>query len=70
MREPFQGHLRIKHYCYRMAKTEHDCFREAADRIWDMAKEYKTKGLRDLEEELKELAAQLHRKSRDLKTII
>ena len=53
-----------------MAKTEHDCFREAADRIWDMAKEYKTKGLRDLEEELKELAAQLHRKSRDLKTII
>ena len=39
---------------------EYKCFREAADRIWDMASEYQAKGLRELAYELKDLAAQLH----------
>jgi len=48
-------------------KNEHECFREAADRVWDLAKEYEAKGgLKDLEEVLKELAAQLHVKAREL----
>lgn len=47
-------------------KSEHECFREAADRVWELAKEYESKGLTDLEEQLKELAAQLHKRARKL----
>jgi len=47
-------------------KSESECFREAADRVWDLAKEYEAKGIKDLEEELKELATQLHSNARKL----
>jgi len=47
-------------------KSEHECFREAADRVWNIAREYEAKGLKDLEEELKELATQLHNSARKI----
>jgi len=37
-----------------------NCYREAADRIWDLAKEYETKGLRDLAEVLTDIATEVH----------
>lgn len=39
-----------------------DCrnYREAADRIWDMASEYERAGLIDLSEELKQICQQIH----------
>jgi HD superfamily phosphohydrolase YqeK len=35
-------------------------YREAADRVWEMAKEYERNGHRELSKAMKELAGQLH----------
>ena len=35
-------------------------FREAADKVWEMAEEYRAKGYLDLAAEIKGLATQLH----------
>jgi hypothetical protein len=40
-------------------------YRQAADRIWEMAEEYKEKGLRDLSETLKTIAQEIHLLARE-----
>lgn len=35
-------------------------YRQAADRIWEMAGEYRDKGMRDLSETLKGIAQEIH----------
>ena len=35
-------------------------YREAADRVWNMAKEYEEKGYKELANAIKDLAVQLH----------
>ena len=40
--------------------NESYCYREAADRIWDLAKEYESKGLLDLAEVLTDIASEVH----------
>lgn len=40
--------------------NESHCYREAADRIWDLAKEYESRGLPDLAEVLTDIASEVH----------
>jgi hypothetical protein len=42
-----------------------DCYREAADKIWDIALDYQAMGLWDLAQELKSLADHLHDLARE-----
>lgn len=46
------------------AKNSSGAYREAADKIWDLAKEYKAKGLHDLSEMLIDIAAEVHNLAR------
>lgn len=41
-------------------QTKAKDYRKAADRVWELAREYEAKGLFDLAFELKHLADQLH----------
>lgn len=41
-------------------KKTTSCFREAADKVWEMAEEYRKAGCLELAGELKSLATQLH----------
>ena len=36
------------------------CYRQAADKVWDMANEYKKQGILDLADVLFELAQEIH----------
>lgn len=36
------------------------CYRQAADRVWEMAKEYELQGMTNLAEALYEIAQQIH----------
>ena len=40
-------------------------YRKAADRVWEMAKEYEAKGMYELATAIKELADQLHDLARE-----
>lgn len=35
-------------------------YREAADKVWEMAKDYEKKGLKELSETLKDIAQDIH----------
>lgn len=43
---------------------EHCIYRQAADRVWEMAKEYEKLGLIDLSNELKDIATEIHNVAR------
>ena len=42
------------------SNQKHSSYRQAADRIWEMAKEYERMGLTDLATTLKDIATEIH----------
>jgi len=49
-------------------KTEGQSYREAADKVWELAKQYEDKGLFELAGELKNIVSQIHALARAKQT--